>query len=151
MLEPVHELHDPQSPERQLLLPPPSPARQPAPKPARTAPEQPTSGSAPSIGSGPPARKIIKYTSEMSPAVQGWDAATKGKKLKQPTKSQKGKAKAKRQTYKSQHQELNALIQVLDHYVWKYPFLSEADLAEKTMLMKRFHAWYLKACDLGLT
>ena len=53
--------------------------------------------------------------------------------------------------YKSQREELNALIQVPDHYVWSKPFLSEAELAEKTMSMKRFHAWYLKACSLGLT
>jgi len=85
----------------------------------------------------------------MSVAVQGWDAATKGKKFKQPKKSQKGKAKG--QTYKSQREELNALIQVPDQYVWTKPFLSKADLAEKTMSMKRFHAWYLKACNLGLS
>ena len=94
-LEPVDEVHDPQSPERQLAVAPPSPAPQPAPVPARTSPEQPTSGSAPSIGSPPLARQIIKYTSEMPVAVQGWVAATKGKKLKQPTKSQKGKAKGR--------------------------------------------------------
>src|SRR5436190_6489010 len=57
-LEPVHELHDPKSPEHQLAFAPPSPVRQPAHQPARTAPEQPTSGSAPSIGSHPPACKI---------------------------------------------------------------------------------------------
>ena len=85
----------------------------------------------------------------MSVAVQGWDAAMKGKKLKQTKKSQKGKAKG--QTYKSQRKELNALIQVSDQYVCTKPFLSEADLAEKTMSMKRFDAWYLKACDLRLT
>src|SRR5438034_4992738 len=72
-LEPVDEVHDPQSPERQLAVAPPSPAPQPAPVPARTSPEQPTSGSAPSIGS-PPDRQIIKYTSEMPVAVQGWVA-----------------------------------------------------------------------------
>src|SRR6266540_34981 len=43
------------------------------------------------------------------------------------------------------------LIEVPDQYVWTKPFLSEADMAEKTMSMKRFHAWYLKACSLGLT
>ena len=75
----------------------------------------------------------------MSLAVQGWDAATKGKKLKQPKKSQKGEAKGQ------------TLIKVPDQYVCTKPFLSEADLAEKTMSMKRFHAWYLKACSLGLT
>ena len=75
----------------------------------------------------------------MPVAVQGWVAATKGKKLKQPTKSQKGKAKGR------------TLIEVPDHFVWSKPFLSEADMAEKTMSMKRFHAWYLKACSLGLT
>src|SRR6266540_2546139 len=85
----------------------------------------------------------------MSVVVQGWDAAIKGNKLKQPKKSQKGKAKG--QMYKSQCEELNALIQVPDHYVWSKPFLSEAELEENTMSMKRFHAWYLKACDLGLT
>ena len=85
----------------------------------------------------------------MSVAVQGWDTATKGKQLKQPKKSQKGKAKG--QIYKSQREELNALIQVPNQYVCTKPFLSEADLAEKTMSMKRFHAWYLKAYDLGLT
>ena len=53
--------------------------------------------------------------------------------------------------YKSQREELNALIIVPDHYVWTKPFLSEAELAEKTMSMKRFHAWYLKARDLRLT
>ena len=73
----------------------------------------------------------------MSVAVQGWDAATKGKQLKQPKKSQKGKAKG--QMYKSQREELNALIQVSDHYVWSKPFLFEAELAEKTISMKRFH------------
>src|SRR6266540_6806630 len=66
----------------------------PAPHPPRTTPEQRTSGSAPSIGSPPPAHQIIPYT-EMYVAVQGWDAATKGKQLKQPKKSQKGKEKAK--------------------------------------------------------
>src|SRR5207237_5355010 len=111
----------------------------PAPVPARTATEQPTSGSAPSIGSPSSARQIIKYTSEMPMAVQGWVAATKGKKLKQPTKSQKGKAKGP------------TLIEVPDHFVWSKPFLSEADMAQKTMSMKRFHAWYLKTCTLGLT
>src|SRR5438128_4182140 len=75
----------------------------------------------------------------MPVAVQGWVAATKGKKLKQPTKSQKGKAKGR------------MLIKVPDQYVWTKPFLSEADLAEKTMSMKRFHAWYLKTCDLHLS
>ena len=53
--------------------------------------------------------------------------------------------------YKSKHEQLNAIIQVPDHYVWTKPFLSEPDLAEKTMSMKKFHTWYLKACDLGLT
>src|SRR5438132_11736662 len=81
-------------------------------------------------------------------AVQGWDAATKGKQLKQPKKSQKGKEKAIGQVYKSQREQLNAIIQVPDHFVLGKPFLSEADLA---MSMKRFHTWYLKACDLGLT
>src|SRR6266542_3002905 len=85
----------------------------------------------------------------MSLAVQGWDAVTKGKKLKQPKKSQKGKAKG--QMYKSQCEEFNALIQVPDQYVWSKPFLSEAELAEKTMSMRRFHTWYLKAYDLRLT
>src|SRR6266508_4176272 len=84
-------------------------------------------------------RQIIKYTSEMPVAVQGWVAATKGKKLKQPTKSQKGKTKGR------------TLIEVPNHFVLSKPFLSEADMAEKTMSMKRFHAWYLKACSLGLT
>ena len=84
-------------------------------------------------------------------AVQGWDVATKGKQLKQPKKSQKGKGKAKGQVYKSQREQLNAIIQVPDHFVLSKPFLSEAELAEKTMSMKRFHTWYLKACDLGLT
>ena len=87
----------------------------------------------------------------MSVAVQGWDAATKGKQLKQPKKSQKGKAKAKGQVYKSQREQLNAIIQVPDHFVLGKPFLSKADLVDKTMSMKRFHTWYLKACDLGLT
>src|SRR6266540_3268694 len=86
-------------------------------------------GSSLSIWSHPPARKIIPYTSKMSVAVQGWDAATKGKKLKQPKKSHKGKAKG--EMYKIQREELNALIQVPDHYVWTKPFLSEAELAEK--------------------
>jgi len=84
-------------------------------------------------------------------AVQGWDATTKGKQLKQPKKSQKGKGKAKGQVYKSQRGQLNAIIQVPDHFVLGKPFLSEADLADKTISMKRFHTWYLKACDLGLT
>src|SRR5438105_5148288 len=89
-LEPVQEQHDPQSREPQLpLVPAP-----PAPHPPRTTPEQRTLGSAPSIGSPPLARQIIPYT-EMSVAVQGWDAATKGKQLKQPKKSQKGKGKRK--------------------------------------------------------
>src|SRR6266540_4356688 len=127
-LEPVDEVHDP-----------PSPEPQPAPVPARTSPEQPTLGSTPSIGSPPPAHQIIKYTSEMPVAVQGWVAVTKGKKLKQPTKSQKGKAKGR------------TLIKVPDEFVWTKPFLSEADMAEKTMSMKRFPASYLKACSLGLT
>ena len=147
-LEPILEQQNPQSLEPQLPLVPTPPA--PQPPRARTAPEERTSGSAPSIGSPPPARQIIPYT-EMSVAVQGWDTATKGKQLKQPKKSQKGKAKAKGQVYKSQREQLNAIIQVPDHYVWTKPFLSEADLAEKTMSMKRFHTWYLKACDLGLT
>src|SRR5438132_9052309 len=86
-LEPVQEQQDPQSLEPQLpLVPAPL-----TPHPPRTAPEQRTSGSAPSIGS-PPARQIIPYT-EMSVAVKGWDAVTKGKQLKQPKKSQKGKGK----------------------------------------------------------
>src|SRR5438128_1579563 len=87
----------------------------------------------------------------MSVAVQGWDTTTKGKQLKQPKKSQKGKEKAKRQVYKSQREHLNAIILVPDHFVLGKAFLSEADLADKTMSMKRFHTWYLKACDLGLT
>ena len=73
----------------------------------------------------------------------------KGRKLKQPKKSQKEKAKDR--IYKSQCEELNELIQVPSHYLWSKPFLSEAELAEKSMSMKRFHAWYLKACSLGLT
>ena len=68
-LEPVDEVHDPKFLERQLALAPPSPVRQPARQPARTAPEQPMSGYVLSIGSHPPARKIIPYTSEMSVAV----------------------------------------------------------------------------------
>ena len=82
----------------------------------------------------------------MSVAVQGWDAATKGKQLKQPKKSHKGKGKAKGQVYKSQREQLKAIIQVPDHFVLGKPFLSEADLADKAMSMKRFHTWYLKAC-----
>ena len=65
------------------------------------------------------------------------------------SKSQKEKAKGK--IYKSQSEELNELIQVPSHYLWSKPFLSEAELAEKSMSMKRFHAWYLQACNLGLT
>src|SRR5438132_13339279 len=84
-------------------------------------------------------------------AVQGWDAVMKGKQLKQPKKSQKGKGKAKGQVYKSQREQLNTIIQVPDHFVLGKPFLSEADVADKTMSMKRFHTWYLKTCDLGLT
>src|SRR5438105_3770758 len=77
----------------------------PAPHPPRTTPEQRTSGSAPSIGSPPPAHQIIPYT-EMSVAVQGWNAVMKGKQLKQPKKSQKGKGKVKGQVYKSQCEQL---------------------------------------------
>src|SRR6266540_2979514 len=73
----------------------------------------------------------------------------KGKKFKQPEKSQKGKAKG--QVYKSKREQLNAIIQVPDHFVWSKPFLSEAELAKNTMSMKRFHTWYLKAYDLSLT
>ena len=98
-LEPVQEQHDPQSLEPQLPLAPAPPA--PQPSRARTTPEERTSGSAPSIGSPPPARQIIPYT-EISVAVQGWDAAMKGKQLKQPKKIQKGNGKAKGQVYKSQ-------------------------------------------------
>src|SRR5438132_7059582 len=104
-LEPVQEQQDPQSLEPQLpLVPAP-----PAPHPPRTAPEQRTSGSAPSIGSPPPARQIIPYT-EMSVVVQGWDTTTKGKQLKQLKKSQKGKGKAKGKGDKSQLEQLNTMI-----------------------------------------
>src|SRR6266542_876532 len=112
-LEPIQEQQDPQSLEPQLpLVPAP-----PAPHPPRTAPEQRTSGSAPSIGSPPPAHQIIPYT-EMYVAVQGWNAVMKGKQLKQPKKSQKGKGKAKGQVHKSKRKQLNAIIEVPNHYVW---------------------------------
>src|SRR5438105_2186188 len=71
----------------------------------------------------------------MSVAVQGWDA----------------KQKAKGRIYKSQCDKLNELIEVPSCYTWRKPFLSKAALAEKSMSMKRFHAWYLQACSLGLT
>src|SRR5207244_3576173 len=67
------------------------------------------------------------------------------------TTKEEPERESQRPKYKSQRDELNALIQVPDQYVCTKPFLSEADLAEKTMSMKRFHAWYLKACSLGLT
>ena len=68
-------------------------------------------------------------------AVQGWDTVTKGKQLKQPKKSQKGKGKAKGYVYKSKREQLNAIIQVPDYFVLRKPFLSEAELAEKTISM----------------
>ena len=114
------------------------------------APEQEfTSGSAPSIGSPPPTRKIIPYTSEISVAVQAWDAAMKGTKFQKPKTTQKQKPKGT--IYKSKRDELNEFIEAPSSYEWGKPILSKAALAEKSMSMKRFHAWYLQACSLGLT
>ena len=74
-----------------------------------------------------------------------------GEIIKTTTEEPERERKSERQVYKSQREQLNAIIQVPDHFVLGKPFLSEADLADKTMSMKRFHTWYLKACDLGLT
>src|SRR5438105_1876441 len=82
-LQPVPEQNGPLSPKSQVALPPPSSAQEPARAP--NAPKQEfTSGSVPSIGSPPPTRKIIPYTSEMFVAVQEWDATTKRTKFQKP-------------------------------------------------------------------
>ena len=139
-LEPVAEQHDPLYPESQVALPPPSPVTEPTHAP--NAPEQElTTASAPSIGSPPPTRPIIEDTSERSVAVQAWDAATKGKKFQKPMTTQKKKSKGT--IYKSKRDELNEFIEAPSSYEWGKPILSKAALAEKSMSIKRLHAWYL--------
>src|SRR5438105_7659286 len=56
-----------------------------------------------------------------------------------------------RHIYKSKRDELNEFIEAPSSYEWGKPILSKAALAEKSISMKRLHAWYLQACSLGLT
>src|SRR6266498_4198761 len=70
---------------------------------------------------------------------------------KVPKTNDNPKKKSKGTIYKSKRDELNEFIEAPSSYDWGKPILSKAALAEKSMSIKRLHAWYLQACSLGLT
>ncbi|KAL6614557.1 hypothetical protein ACP70R_036827 [Stipagrostis hirtigluma subsp. patula] len=150
---------------------PPSPPHVQSAKDALPAPSIDSSpASAPSVKSPAPPKKppnkkatardlipreIIPFTpSELMPegqreAQRGWFAAIGRRKLSPPKVQGKGASEGK--VYRSKRKELNEYVDVPTVYKCGKRFLSHEELSQKGFAMKRFHKWYLKASERGLT